>query len=261
MSGLTFDPSMEFSLMAHLHNLATQMLLLQQFTCAKELQMKNGRFQTCPCNKHSNKPQTCCTLEEAKCVILLLKPAIDVMRPKICKAWRTRWCSRCYVRREEWPPRDMKAREAGKNIWSWISFSPSRAASPVIVLWALSFWKDSQQKSALLVQMSSEWLETRLLHNRPCVSGGGRWWRLMRLLVCLFSHLLHSTAPGPFFLKLFFFSVMFKIFQKQLLTLIIFRLIQQLIKLQETHKINLKIKHTFVNTYTLLDGFNSFPHH
>lgn len=34
--------------------------LLQRFTCAKELQMKNARFQTCPRSKHSNKPQKCC---------------------------------------------------------------------------------------------------------------------------------------------------------------------------------------------------------
>lgn len=78
----------------------------------------------------------------------------------------------------------------------------------------------------------------------------------------VFSAICCTAQPlVPFFKTFLFFSVMFKIFHKQLLTLNIFRLIQQLIKLQETHKINLKIKHTFVNTYTLLDGFNSFPPH
>lgn len=130
-----------------------------------------------------------------------------------------------------------------KNIWSWISFSPSCTGSPVIVWLALFFWMDNHQQSALLQQMSSERLETlslRLLHNRPCLSGGGCLWCLMRLVVCLFSHLLSLL------------SVMFKISHKHLLTLIMFRVIGQLIKPQETHKLNLKIKHTFVKTYTSL---------
>lgn len=156
--------------------------LLAQKSCRwkrTRLQMCLGAVNT---QTNSDLQNSWMASEEPKCVIVELRWNPQLM------SWATKYAKfgkpddaqedlcLCYVRQEEWPPRDMKARRKTAGLRAGFPFPLLGAGSPVIVSFVLYFFflMANQQLSTLLIQM---WFESHLgLHlvkNRLRLSGGG----------------------------------------------------------------------------------------
>lgn len=199
----------------------------------KSCRWKRRRLQTCPgavnTQTNSDLQNSWMASGEPECVIFELRWNPQLM------SWATKYAKSgepddaqedlclCYVRQEEWPPRDMKARRKTAGPRAGFPFPLLGAGSPVIVSLVLYFFflMVNQQQSSGLIQM---WFESHLgLHlvkNGLRLNGGGGPWRLERPMVCLF---IQSAHPDPLHFFPHFLSN--KTFHKQLLTQTMFRLI------------------------------------